>query len=1212
MDKKDANNLIRDVFSKKFDENKFITFTNTLLYSANFDSFIVEGNKIPDQYKEHIESLKRLAFYKDSDNNNIDLLVVTLLKDTALERARTMQRNFVANYLRVEAKEAALVAFIHPKSSHWRFSLIKMDLSFEGIQVKESFTPAKRWSFLVGENEGTHTAQSQLVNILANDNKTPTLEDLEQSFSVETVTDEFFKKYTDLFNRIREALDELLESDESLESEFKDKEIDISDFTKKTMGQIAFLYFLQKKGWFGVAPGKEWGTGVKNFLREVFERRKKYGDNFFDDVLEPLFYEALAQDRGNESIYPKLNNCRMPFLNGGLFEPMNGYSWETTNILLPDELFSNKNETKEGDIGDGILDVFDRYNFTVNEFEPLDQEVAVDPEMLGKVFENLLEVTNRKSKGAFYTPREIVHYMCQESLINFLETAINNSIPKTDIALLIQQGSQITQNDKSFFEQGAEKGELLLPQTCINQVKKLDELLADIKVCDPAVGSGAFPIGMLNEIVSARTVLGVHLRTNPSAYNLKLHAISNSLYGVDIDPGAIEIAKLRFWLSLVVEEDSPSPLPNLEHKIMQGNSLVSHYEGIELFDDEFLNNTKLIKDEIDNINEELKVLTKELSSLQKSGELDEVKKLEFEKTAKSNNRRLNFLRKKTSNVLETRSLFDEPQEILLAQEKARLLQSKVAQYIHLDSKSNKENLKKEIDDLKWDLIEITLKQRNEIEKLSLIKQQRENRIKPFFIWKLEFAEVFNKKNGFDIVIGNPPYNRFQNIEEDLRPSYKEIFNSATGKYDLYVLFIEKGLQLLSNKGVLNFIIPHKWINAAYGKGLRKYIKNHVRKIISFKAFKVFHASTYTGIFWFERKKRENFNYLELDKDLQSNQELEQYLNSLSSTEYGMIANRDLDDKAWVLANPKIAAVLTKLNKQSLRISDVFEYISQGTVSTGDHIFHLEGKFIKDNFVGFSKALNKKIIIEKDIVKPLLKGGTVKKYTELNNNGMYIIYPHFLDHNNQTKPYEENDLKNMFPLAYNYLLNFKDTPAPFSRAKDQKKIERSLIETKLFYKTNASYWYSLHNARQISVFEQKKIITPETSHGSNMAIDADGFYLNTQNYSLVKKKAYSESYEFYLAILNSKLFWFYIKNTGSVLSGGYFRFKTDFLKPFPLPEILNIEDTRPFEELVTRIVENNKLNLDVEGLELQVDNLVYELYGLTDNEIEVVEGLSSQI
>jgi len=189
------------------------------------------------------------------------------------------------------------------------------------------------------------------------------------------------------------------------------------------LGQIVFLYFLQKKGWFGVERDAAWGTGPKNFLRQLFEKKHGTYKNFFNDILELLFYEALAKER-DDAFYGNFN-CKIPFLNGGLFDPINDYDWVHTDILLPDELFSNAIKTKEGDIGTGILDVFDRYNFTVKEDEPLEREVAVDPEMLGKVFENLLDVKDRKSRGTYYTPREIVHYMCQESLINYLDTALN-------------------------------------------------------------------------------------------------------------------------------------------------------------------------------------------------------------------------------------------------------------------------------------------------------------------------------------------------------------------------------------------------------------------------------------------------------------------------------------------------------------------------------------------------------------------------------------------------------------------------------------------------------------------------------------------------------------------------------------------------------------------------------------------------------------------
>jgi hypothetical protein len=254
-----------------------------------------------------------------------------------------------------------------------------------------------------------------------------------------------------------------------------------------------------------------------------------------------------------------------------------------------------------------VLDVFDRYNFTVNEAEPLEKEVAIDPEMLGKVFENLIEENRRKGLGAFYTPREVVHYKCQECLINYLDTALNTVeesvalakpkqqklfseaepeqtglkttvrreiVPLADIEIFVHLGDQI-----SHYEAVETRYAIKMPKSIEQNARLIDEKLATITVCDPAVGSGAYPVGMMAEIVRARCALtpyfnDVHERTS---YHFKHHAIQNCLYGVDIDPGAVEIAKLRLWLSLVVDEEDVKqikPLPNLDYKVVTGNSLL--------------------------------------------------------------------------------------------------------------------------------------------------------------------------------------------------------------------------------------------------------------------------------------------------------------------------------------------------------------------------------------------------------------------------------------------------------------------------------------------------------------------------------------------------------------------------------------------------------------------------------------------------------------
>ena len=628
MYREQAKDIIRDTFESPFDKEKFLYFIKNLLNKIEESPFTYQGNYIPDSFKPYISKYERIGKYFSGDER-IDILIIYLKKTSSIERARTMQRNFVAGYLggkygSSNEKNAALVAFVSPLEEDWRFSLVKMDYRFEKgksgrVKVKEEFTPARRWSFLVGKNEKSHTAQSRLVSILEDDEHNPTLNQLEEAFNIEPVTKEFFDKYRGLLIRTVDALDNLRQTFISVKKDFESKNINNVDFAKKLLGQIVFLYFLQKKGWFGVSQDKRWGEGDKNFLRNLFEKCRGEGKNFFNDYLEELFYNTLNNPRMDQvdPTWSKYFNCKVPFLNGGLFEPISGYDWMHTDINLPNELFSNNRKTPEGDIGDGILDVFDRFNFTVKEDEPLEKEVAIDPELLGKLYEKFnairadnfyeykkalasgkrsLEKQFNKKFGVYYTPREIVHYMCQQSLIYYLHTSINQKlmkqpakipkqmkligpeepeqlifhtkdeiISKQDFETLINYGEQFAENEqiaqikKEKIEKGGQKttGYISrLPESIKRYAKEIDNALKKIKVCDPAIGSGAFPVGMMHEIVKTRNVLSIFINEpGRSTYNFKRECIENSLYGVDIDPGACEVAKLRLWLSLIVDEE---------------------------------------------------------------------------------------------------------------------------------------------------------------------------------------------------------------------------------------------------------------------------------------------------------------------------------------------------------------------------------------------------------------------------------------------------------------------------------------------------------------------------------------------------------------------------------------------------------------------------------------------------------------------------------
>ena len=608
MNKQQASTLISTTFENAFDEDQYLRFLRELFNGQIDESddrkFDLYGQYIPDSFKEYVRRYKRLGTYTDPDGHEIDLLIVILRRDGSLDRARTMQRNFAAYHLKRRDKETAIIAYTTEERGDWRFSMVRREpvVAFSeagNLIAKHELTPVRRYSFLVGQSERSHTAQQQLFPILLDDKHDPTLDGLEEAFNIETVTKEFFERYKALFLQLKEELDRLTTKDSRVQAEFKAKELDTTNFAKKLLGQIVFLYFLQKKGWLGVREGDTWGTGPKDFLRQLFDRKWVSYDNFFDDVLEPLFYEALAIER-DDNIYPRLT-ARIPFLNGGLFEPMNNYDWQNTAILIDNAVFEN------------IFETFDLYNFTVREDEPLEKEVAVDPEMLGKVFENLLEVTDRKSKGAFYTPREIVHYMCQESLINYLSTAMGDAIPRDDLATFIRVGELAVQNDTAK-EAGTVSYTYQMPESIRTHATKLDEALANIKICDPAIGSGAFPVGMMQEIIKAREVLTTYIgeSENRTTYNFKRQAIQESIYGVDIDPGAIDIAKLRLWLSLVVDEDDYhhiKPLPNLDYKIVCGNSLSAVEK--DLFNLHLFQELEQLKNAFfDETNPEKKLVTK--------------------------------------------------------------------------------------------------------------------------------------------------------------------------------------------------------------------------------------------------------------------------------------------------------------------------------------------------------------------------------------------------------------------------------------------------------------------------------------------------------------------------------------------------------------------------------------------------------------------------
>ena len=447
------------------------------------------------------------------------------------------------------------------------------------------------------------------------------------------------------------------------------------------------------------------------------------------------------------------------------------------------------------------------YNFTINEDEPLEKEVAVDPEMLGKIFENLLEVKERKSKGAFYTPREIVHYMCQESLINYLSN--ETGIFYDDIEIFIKYGEIIKDSDMNTYKKESYK----MPKVIVDNFETIDKALENVTIADPSVGSGAFPLGMLNEIVKARSIITdyiyknaneIDMFDNRSIYKLKKNTMKKSIFAVDIEPSAVDITKLRLWLSLVVDADKKTvnTLPNLDYNIMVGNSLIDEFRGIKLFDEELLKEKSTRKQIKENRQISMNI-----------GENNEV----------------------TIGIEQEYQLLEDIQN----------LQSKL-----FDTKDTKikKDIKKEIEDKEWELIEYKLNREKGLsfKEIGELKKQRQLHKRPYFLWKLEFSKIFKRKEGFDIVIGNPPYVGERGNKELFRKIRKTEFGKKfyEARMDLFHLFFHKAIDLAKLNGIVCFITTNYFLKGDGAKKLRNDLENRtcIEKIINLNEVKVFESA----------------------------------------------------------------------------------------------------------------------------------------------------------------------------------------------------------------------------------------------------------------------------------------------------------------------------------------------------------------------------------
>jgi hypothetical protein len=1102
---------------------------------------------------DKVKKGSQLGIVKLDDGKSLAIFEVEVNDKVRITKNRVELRDIAAKHIDQHITHGALVIYYSKNQKDYRFSFIAKQTEFaDDGQLVKTETHPKRFTYVLGENESCTTASKRLLELAAKKEQTPVeIKDVIDAFSVEKLNNEFFKKYKEHYFRFNSFISEeksyrkgifKIKNGET-EEEISKNEKPIRDFTKKLLGRIVFLHFLQKKGWMGCPINtEEWKNGDKLFMQNLFANYKGK-DYFHSKCLKELFFKTLNNPDRDRNLF-SITNTRVPYLNGGLFDN----DFEESNIIdFPPDYFKD------------LLDFFEQYNFTIDENSPEDHDVGIDPEMLGHIFENLLE--ENREKGTFYTPKEIVHYMCQESLIKYLTTHLAHD---KDIE------SFITKQEVSDY----------LKQKEI--AVKLNVKLKEVKICDPAIGSGAFPIGLLQEIFKARLHIYPYLRTsepfNPAT--IKKEIIQQSIYGVDIEKGAVDIARLRFWLSLVVDEDVPEPLPNLDYKIMQGNSLLERYYGVNLqFEVKKFETTRQKKnvDLFGNVVDAQTSITEFLQTKRESKEFD-IKELEDKYFYSNNASEKKAIRKKIrdfENEFITEQLDKKAEEIKsrigLREHDLREYEKGYKETIKRKAKTRgeeaqRERLLKKINTIKKDIELLKAEHRKISEgkkKLDVMKPEE----KLYFLWHLYFIDVF-KNSGFDIVIGNPPYIQLQKMGIDADMLQESGFETFVRTGDIYCLFYELGNRVLKPNGVLTFITSNKWMRASYGSVLRNYFMHNCNplKLIDFGGYQVFENATVdTNILISE--KAHNLRQTQtciLGKNIKSLNYMSDYFrqNSQISSFTG--------ENSWVVLSALEQGIKSKIERIGTPLKEWDISIYRG-VLTGFNEAFIISQEVRDKLISESPK-------SAEIIRPILRGRDIHKF-QAQWNGMYLIATH--------TGYTGPTGKRIPPV------NIDAYPAVRKHLDGYwKEIEARLDQ--------GDTPYHLRSCIYMDDFFRPKIIYPEITKFINFYFDEnENYYANNKCFILTGERT-----EFLTAFLNSSLFKYCFLNNFPELLGGTRELRKVFLEKIPVIKITD-EQNEIFSKKVKQVQELKKRNGETKALEKEIDNLIFDLYELTAIEKETI-------
>ena len=1250
----------------------------------------LEGKSEPDYFSSatRLGFVAKLPETAGADAVNRPLLVAAVeMKGIITERtSRNVQFNFAKRVLRDAVNQGATglsglpsqgLFFFHDQNGNFRLSLVTGEV--DGKKFK--FNEAKRQSFYIEPNARNNIVRRRFYEDIK------TFTDLKDVFSVEKLTKEFYKRLFDWYNWAMES-----ETNVHFPNDLADRADDRkynNEAIIRLITRLMFTWFIRQKN---LVPSELFDKEALGDILKKFNPDSMDEDNYYRAILQNLFFATFntPQDGGGKiarrwinadtdengngmglsgdynvaTVYRYRNEFRnpdsfialmkkVPFLNCALFDCLDkiedkedggrklyfdGFSTRAKRQAhVPNGLFFGNGD--EGRLG--IISLFSEYEFTIDENDADDADVSLDPELLGKVFENLLgafnpetQETARKATGSFYTPREIVDYMVEESLKSYLRGKLGrDGLCPVRGRAEVRPSQQIPDLDAkldNLFDK-AKTAERAPTGFSRDEEKAILDALYSAKIIDPACGSGAFPMGVLHCMIrlmkrldpdstSIRAHLLARYKADKAAndpaetaeerkdrlaelerrleegqhypdYERKLYLIENCIYGVDIQPIAAQISKLRFFISLLCDQFRTSydlekenygllSLPNLEAKFVCGNTLISLPDtGSEL--DLTVGDVHRLREELVRNRHRLfgarSTKTKEKYKARDKEIRHAIKAAVVSGLAKPDEKKIAIWEAQIEKAQKERKKIEMPdwQEIAKPVQSDFFAETTVQPMLmKIDRNADKRDaIDREIKGLERSIE----KERDKASKANVSAAQDyaklvsgwdpfdQNASSSFFDPKW----MFNIADGFDVVIGNPPYVQLQG---KLATQYgNEGFEVYEKTGDMYCLFYEQGRRLLSDKGNVCLITSNKWMRVNYGRSLRRFLLARCQPVLllDFAAEQIFDAATVdTNILQFVKKSEGSF------KQIIACAATAECRDSIRSFVKKNAFKIDFDnDEPWAIVSPAVRKVKAHIEAVGHPLGTLDVSINYG-IKTG-----LNKVFIVDD------ALMRQLIYEdnsaREILYPILLGRDIKRYQHQPHSWLIGT------HNGQKDIGLKRVVISKYPSVKRYLDKFKSALEDRS---DQGDTPYNLRD--------CAYWDS---------FRHTKIVWAELARSGNaFSLDEMGCYVETSGFTLTIPDDDIARLKFLLAILNSKLMLFYLDIICSKLDATGWRWKRQFVERLP---IVAYSFGSPLVEKVDKVLSIKRADpaADTSAYEAEIDQLVYKLYGLTDEEIEVVEG-----